>query len=143
LLAVWRLLSILVLVAVALAGCGDDEGGGGDNGKPGSAGAFVECFELDGFDAARPKPREESLLAFQARRKGYDVEPVNVVQAGSITPHAFLVFFASDAKAKEAMDELDATAYGPERPQVRGPVVIGYGDVQNRAAVEPAIAKCL
>ena len=133
-------LAILALVALP-AGCGGDEGGGG--GDSPTAASFVDCFELAGFEAKRPAPREESVLAFQAKQRGYDVEPVNVSKSGMLSPHAFLVFFESEEKAKEAMEELNATSFGSVPPQQRGPAVIGYGDEENRAAVEPAIRKCL
>ena len=133
----------LAALALALAllaiGCGGDEGG--DDG-PATASQFVDCFDLAGFEAVRPKPREESVLAFQAKRKGYEVEPVNVTKAGMLTPHAFLVFFESPAKAKEAMEELGASSLGSVPPQQRGAAVIGYGDDENRRAVEPAIGEC-
>ena len=133
-----RLAAIAVL-GLALAGCGDD-GGGGD--APTAAG-FVDCFELSGFAAAEPKPREESVLAFQARQKGYDVEAVNVSKKGMLSSHAFMVFFASADDARKAMKELNAIAFGDVPPQQLGPAVVGYGDEENRAAVEPAIRKCL
>jgi hypothetical protein len=134
-------LTTTALLALALAGCGG-EGGGGD-GDPPTASGFVDCFDLAGYDAARPKPREESVLAFQAKRKGYDVEAVNVSKQGMLTPHAFMVFFKTEDEARNAMEELNATAFGDVPPQQVGPAVIGYGDAENRAAVEPAIRKCL
>ena len=127
-----------LLAVVALAGCG---GGSGDDGP--TAGSFIECFDRAGFTAAKPKPREESILAFQARREGYDVGAVSVSKSGMLTPHAFLVFFESEDEARRAMDELNATSFGEVPPQQRGPAVIGYGDAENRAAVGPAIGKCL
>jgi hypothetical protein len=141
----WPRLATIGLLALALAGCGgDDDGeGGGGGGKAPTAASFLDCFELAGFEAAKPKPREESILAFQAEQKGYAVEAVNVSKAGMITPHAFMVFFASADKAKEAMKELDANSLGEVPPQQLGPAVIGYGDQENRAAVEPAIRECL
>jgi hypothetical protein len=139
-----RLLCTLALIAVAAvaAGCGSDDGGGGGDSGP-SAASFVDCFELAGFEAVKPKPREESVLAFQAKREGYALEPVNVSKKGMLTPHAFLVFFASEDEAKEAMEKLNATSFGDVAPQQRGPVVIGYGDAQNRREVERAINGCL
>ncbi|MDQ3937034.1 MAG: hypothetical protein M3340_20655 [Actinomycetota bacterium] len=137
---------LLALIALLAAGCGDDGdggNGGGGGGNPVTAASFLECFDLAGFEAVKPKPREESILAFQAKREGYEVEPVNVSKKGMLTPHAFLVFFESEAKAKEAMEKLKATSYGEVPPQQTGPAVIGYGDAENRAAVEPAIGKCL
>jgi hypothetical protein len=135
---------ILATTVLLAAGCGGgDDNGGGDSGKPVTAAGFVECFDLAGFEAARPKPREESVLAFQAKQEGYSVEPVNVSKKGMLTPHAFLVFFESETKAREAMEELKATSYGDVPPQQTGPAVIGYGDTEHRAAVAPAIEECL
>ncbi|HEX8052720.1 MAG TPA: hypothetical protein VF517_06985 [Thermoleophilaceae bacterium] len=139
----WTRLAALVLAALALASCGGNGGGGNGGGGTPTATSFIDCFDLAGFEAMKPKPREESVLAFQAKSKGYAVEPVNVQKEGMLTPHAFLVFFASAAKAREAMKELNATAYGDVPPQQRGPAVIGYGDEEDRTAVEPAIAGCL
>ena len=129
----------IAVLALALAGCGD--GGGGED-APTAAG-FVDCFELAGFEAAKPKPREESILAFQAKRKGYEVEAVNVSKRGMLTPHAFMVFFESAEEARKAMEELNAQSFGEVPPQRLGPAVIGYGDEENRAAVERAIRGCL
>lgn len=120
-------------VTLALAGCGD---------APTAAG-LVDCFDLAGFEAAEPKPREESVLAFHARRKGYDVEPVKVSKSGMLTPYAFLVFFESSTKAREAMEELGATSFGEVPQQQRGPAVIGYGDKENRKGVQATIEDCL
>jgi len=136
-----RLLAI-ALLGLVLGACGGSDDGGGDPEGP-TAGGFVECFDLAGFEAVRPKPREESILAFQAKRDGYEVEPVNVSKKGILTPHAFLVFFASEDEAEKAMKELNATSFGEVPPQRLGPAVTGYGDDENRAAVEPAIRKCL
>ena len=133
-----RLVSIAVL-ALALAGCGDD--GAGEEAP--TAAAFADCFGLAGYEAAPPAPREESILAFLAAREGYDVEAVNVSKRGMLTPHAFLVFFESADEAERAMRELNATSLGEVPPQRVGPAVIGYGDEENRAAVEPAIRDCL
>ncbi len=130
--------ALLTIAVLALAGCGGD---GGEE-APTAAG-FVKCFDLAGFEAAKPAPREESVLAFTARREGYDVEPVNVSKRGMLTPHAFLVFFDSADEAEKAMKELNATAFGEVPPQRIGPAVIGYGDAENRAAVGSAIRKCL
>jgi hypothetical protein len=131
----------IAVVVLALPGCGD-EGGAREDDAPTAAG-FADCFDLPGFEAAKPKPREESVLAFQARREGYDVEAVNVSKRGMLTPHAFLVFFESAEQAERAMEDLNATSFGEVPPQRLGPAVIGYGDGENRAAVEPAIRKCL
>jgi hypothetical protein len=138
----WARVATIALLALAPAGCGggDDDGGGGE--AP-TATSFVGCFDLADFEAAKPKPREESVLAFRAKQKGYDVEAVNASKEGTIAPHAFMVFFASADEAKKAMDELNANALGEVPPQQRGPVVIGYCDEENRAAVEPAIEDCL
>ena len=137
----WRRLLVLPLVLLAPAACGDDEGGGGENAV--TASGFIQCFAKPGFEAVKPKPREESVLAFQAKSKGYEVEPVNVQEAGALTPHAFIVFFESGEKATEAMEELDASSIGSVPPQRLGPAVIGYGDEENRKAVEPAIRECI
>lgn len=140
----WRRVPTIALVALALAGCGDDEGGGdGGEEKQATASSFIECFEKPGFEAVKPKPREESVLAYQAKSNGYEVEPVNVQEPGALVPHAFIVFFASPEKATEAMKELEANALGSVPPQRLGPAVIGYGDEENRAAVEPAIKECV
>ena len=138
-----RLLVVPILL-LALAGCGGD-GGGSDGGEERTAGAsgFIECFDKPGFEAVRPKPREESVLAYQAKSEGYKVEPVNVQQKGQLTPHAFIVFFESAEKATEAMKALNANSLGSVPPQRLGPAVIGYGDEENRAAVEPAIKRCI
>lgn len=134
---------LLALAAAALLalGCGGDDEPAEQ--KPATAATFVECFEKAGYEAKRPAPREESVLAFQARQNGYKVEPVNVTERGMLTPAAFLVFFESSEKAKEAMKELKATSYGEVPPAVRGPAVIGYGDRENRAAVGPPIDACI
>ena len=138
----------LPLLLLALTGCGggdDDDKGGSEPSKPGgtTAAAFIDCFDKPGFEAVRPKPREESVLAYQAKSKGYAVEPVNVVQKGQLTPHAFIVFFESADKATEAMKALKANSLGSVPPQQLGPAVIGYGDEENKAAVEPAIKQCV
>jgi hypothetical protein len=142
----WKWLTMLVAVlamGLIAAGCGDDEEKGGGEPRAVTAASFVECFDKPGFEAKKPAPREESVLAFQAKSKGYGVEPVNVSETGMLTPAAFLVFFESPEKAKEAMDELDATSYGEVPPATLGPAVIGYGDTEDRAAVEPAIRACV
>jgi hypothetical protein len=141
------LLTTIALLTLALAGCGDDGGGGGGGGGGGEqappAAEFIECFDLAGFEAVEPKPREESVLAFQAKQEGYDVQAVNVSNKGVLSPHAFMVFFKSADEARKAMDELNATSFGVVPPQRIGSVVLGYGDAENRTAVEPAIKKCL
>jgi hypothetical protein len=137
----WTRLVTSALAVLALGGCGDEEGGG--DAEPVTAASFVDCFEKPGFQAVRPKPREESVLAFQAKSKGYEVEPVNVQEAGALVPHAFIVFFESGEKATEATEELRANSLGPVPPQRLGPAVIGYGDEENRAAVEAAIRRCI
>ena len=133
-------LAALVLLA---PGCGDDEDPARDRPKEATPASFLGCFEKTGYEAKRPAPREESVLAFQAKRNGYRVEPVNVSERGMLTPAAFLVFFESPAKAREGMKELGATSYGEVPPAVLGPAVVGYGDDETRAAVEPAITACL
>jgi hypothetical protein len=136
-----RLLALL-FAAIAAGGCGGDDEPA--ERTPVTAATFVECFDKSGFEAKRPAPREESVLAFQARRNGYKVEPVNVTERGMpLSPAAFIVFFESPAKAAEAMEELKAISYGEVPPAVRGPAVIGYGDRENRRAVEPAIDACI
>ena len=150
--------SILALALTALfaAGCGDDEGGGGSYDTPKqetraeqpetggtTAAAFIECFDKPGFEASKPKPREESVLAYQAKSSGYKVEPVNVTEKGKLSPAAFIVFFESPAKAAAAMKDLDAMSYGEVAPVTRGPAVIGYGDKENQAAVDPALKACI
>lgn len=138
-----RLLAI-GLAALAAAGCGGDEKEEPAERTPATAAGFVECFDKAGFEAKRPAPREESILAFQARREGYKVEPVNVIEGKmSLSPAAFIVFFESPVKASEAMEKLKAMSYGEVPPVVRGPAVIGYGDEENRRAVEPAIDACI
>ena len=135
----------LLLAIVAAAGCGGDDGGAGEEPKrpPATASAFTGCFKKAGYEAKRPAPREESVLAFQARREGFKVDPVNVGEPGSFSPAAFLVFFESPEKAAQAMEELKAKSYGEVPPVTRGPAVIGYGDRESRAAVEPAINACI
>ena len=132
----------LALAALLATGCGEkDNDSGGD--KATTAASFVECFDKTAFEAKRPKPREESVLAYQAKSNGYKVEPVNVVEKDMLSPAAFIVFFDSPEKAAAAMKELDAMSYGEVPPVTRGPAVIGYGDKENRAAVEPAINACV
>jgi hypothetical protein len=134
---------IALAAAAALAlGCGEKDEPAAER-EPVTAATFVECFEKPGYEAKRPKPREESVLAFQARRSGYRVEPVNVTERGMLTPAAFLVFFTGPEEAKRAMEELKAMSYGEVPPVTRGPAVIGYGDRENRAAVEPAVNACV
>jgi hypothetical protein len=137
-------IAILAVAALAAAGCGEkDEADPEAKAKPATAAGFVDCFSKPGFEAKAPKAREESVLAFQARSSGYQVEPVNVSEADMITPAAFLVFFESPEKAAEAMKELGAKSFGEVPPVVRGPAVIGFGDKEDRAAVEPAINACI
>ena len=135
------------VAALLAAGCGEKEENVSATAPqqakaPGAAG-FVECFRKPGFEAKRPAPRQESVLAFQAKAEGYKVEPVNVSERGGVTPAAFIVFFESPEKAREAMEKLDAKSYGEVPPVTRGPAVIGYGDKENRAAVEPAVNACI
>jgi hypothetical protein len=96
-----------------------------------------------GLRGREAKPREESVLAYQAKSNGYRVEPVNVREDGALVPHAFIVFFENGERATEAVDELRANALGSVPPQRIGAAVIGYGDEENRAAVEPAVRSCI
>lgn len=133
----------LALAALVAGGCGgDDSGGGQPERKPVTAASFVGCFDRAGYTAKKPPPREESVLAFQAKQKGYRVDPVNVTGAEELVPAAFLVFFESPEKAAEAIKELKATSLGGVGIVTRGPVVIGYTDEEERALVEPAINRC-
>ena len=136
------LLPVVAAAALLAAGCSGDANTA-DGGETPSAGSFVGCFDLAGFEAKVPPPREESILAFQAKRSGYEVEPVNVSKNGMLTPHAFLVFFESEERAKQAIADLKATSLGEVPPQQRKNVVIGYGDEENRRTVEPAINRCV
>jgi hypothetical protein len=140
-----RYLLALALVAAIAAGCGDDDSGGGEEPRrdPATAASFIDCFDKPGYEAKKPPAREESVLAYQAKSSGYRVDPVNVTERGQLTPAAFLVFFESAEKAAAAMKELKATSYGEVPPATLGPAVIGYGDKENRAAVEPAIKACI
>lgn len=142
-----RLLLALALVAALAAGCGDDDSGPGGGEEPkrdtATAASFVDCFERPGYSAKRPPPREESVLAFQAKQKGFKVEPVNVTGAEKLVPAAFLVFFESGEKAAEAVKELKATSLGGMGVVTRGPAVIGYTDEEERAEVEPAVNACV
>ena len=141
--------TIVALIALLLAGCGDDGDGKGQS-KPeqttrdpaANALAFIECFDLPGYEAKRPKPREESLFAFTAKRKGFRVAAVNVTKKGSISTSAFLAVFESQATARRAMDELATTAVGDVKPQQKGPAVIGYLGPDDLKAVGPAIGEC-
>lgn len=134
---------VLALLATVVLGAGCGDGDDEPERPPVTAPGFLECFDKAGYEAKKPAAREESVLAFQARREGYRIEPVNVSERGMLTPAAFLVFFESGAKATEAMEELKATSYGEVPPVVRGPAAIGYGDRENRAALEPAIDACI
>src|SRR5688572_1095391 len=128
-----RFLLVLTLAVLLTAGCGDDDsgGGGGDKPKPepkatsATAASFIDCFDRSGYTAKRPPPREESVLAFQAKQKGFKVEPVNVTGAEKLVPAAFLVFFETGAKAAEAVKELKATSLGGMGVVTRGSAVIG------------------
>ena len=137
----------LTLAAIVAAGCGDDDSGGGGGEAPkkdaATAASFVECFEAEGYTAKPPPPREESVLAFQAKQEGYKVEPVNVTGAEKLVPAAFMVFFETGAKATEAVKELKATSLGGVAVVTRGPAVIGYTDEEERKQVEPAINRCV
>ena len=142
-----RFLLVLTLAALLAAGCGDDDSGG-DKPKPepkatsATAASFIDCFDRSGYTAKRPPPREESVLAFQAKQEGFKVEPVNVTGAEKLVPAAFLVFFESGAKAAEAVKDLKATSLGGMGVVTRGPAVIGYTDEEERAEVEPAVDRC-
>ena len=138
----------LLAAALLAAGCGGDDGGGGGaekepERKPATAESFLGCFEQSGYKARRPPPREESVLAFQAKQKGFKTEPVNVTGSGKLVPAAFIVFFDSAEKAGQAVRELKATALGGVGVVTRGPAVIGYTDAEERAAVEPAVNRCI
>jgi len=134
----------LALAALLTAGCGGDSGGGEPPKKDAvTAPAFLECFDRSGYEAKKPAPREESVLAFQAKQKGYRIEPVNVTGDDKLVPAAFLVFFESGEKAAEAIEELKATSFGGVPIATRGPAVIGYTDEEERALVEPAINGCI
>jgi hypothetical protein len=152
------LLCTALLSLVLVAGCGgDDDGGGGGGGaygggggqataKPGGdegAQAFIDCFKAPGYDAVRPKPREESLFALQAKNKGFANTPVNVTEPKAISAGAFLVFFEDEGKAKQALDEVGATSVGDVPPQQRGPAVIGYFSEDDKKRTESAINGCL
>jgi hypothetical protein len=134
---------------VLLAGCGGDDEGGGGGGAPEprtaveQATAFVDCFDQRGYRAVRPKPREESLFAFTAKRRGYAVAPVNVVKDGGLVASAFLAFFDSETKAKKAMDELATTSVGDVPPLQQGPAVVGYSDDEDKRAVEATLKRCV
>jgi hypothetical protein len=140
------LLSTSALVFVLLvAGCGGDDdgdgGGGGSTAKPGGsegAQAFIDCFKVSGYEAVKPGPREESLFAYSAKEKGYAVAPVNVRESGNtISASVFLVFFDSQEKAKEALEELGRTSIGDVPPQQRGAAVIGYFSEEDRSKTGP------
>ena len=142
-----RLLA-LALAALVAGGCGDDDSGGGGADEPkkkdaATATSFIGCFKAEGYTAKKPAPREESVLAFQAKQEGFKVEPVNVTGAEALVPAAFLVFFESPEKAAEAVKELKATSLGGMGVVTRGPAVIGYTDEEERRAVEPGVNACL
>jgi hypothetical protein len=132
----------LLVAALLAAGCGDDEQGEPER-RPVTAASFLDCFQRDGYAAERPGPRQESVLAFQAKQKGFRVEPVNVTGEQKLVPAAFLVFFESGAKAADAVKALEATSLGGQGVVTRGPAVVGYTDQEERAAVEPAVNRCL
>jgi hypothetical protein len=140
--------SSLLLLALIVASCGgDDDGGGGSTAKAGGpegAQAFIDCFKAPGYVAAKPKPMQESLFANTAKREGFPVTPVNVNESGNdISASAFLVFFESEDKAKQALDELGRTSIGDVPPQQRGPAVIGYFSEEDKGKTETAINGCL
>jgi hypothetical protein len=141
-----RLLA-LALAALVAGGCGDDDSGGGGADEPkkdaATATSFIDCFKAEGYTAKKPAPREESVLAFQAKQEGYKVEPVNVTGAEALVPAAFLVFFEGPEKAAEAVKELKATSLGGMGVVTRGAAVIGYTDEEERKAVEPGVNGCV
>ena len=144
-----RLLLVLTLAAVLAAGCGDDDSGGGDEPKPApkpsaaTAASFIKCFDKSGYSAKRPPPREESVLAYQAKQEGYKTEPVNVTGAQKLVTAAFIVFFENGDRAAAAVKELKATSLGGVGVVTRGPAVIGYTDEEERAEVEAAVNACI
>ena len=147
------------LAAALLAGCGGDgdEGGGSSGagaggsttqqaGKPGGAAAaqaFVKCFKARGYRAVEPKKGEESVFAFEAERKGFPNAPVNVTQGKGYVPAAFMIFFADEGKAREALDTVGRRTVGDIPPQQRGPAVVAYTDAEDKAKVEGAVNGCL
>lgn len=144
---------VAVLAAVllfALGGCGGDDGGSSD--KPATGGAaggqaaadkFTACFKQPGYEAAAPEPGEESLFALSAKKAGYNAIAVNVAKPGSVAADAFLVFFADEAEATKAFDELAVSNAGDTAPLRKGAAVVGYLDDNSKTAVQPAIDKCL
>ena len=142
-----RYLLAFALAALLAAGCGDDYSGDDGNDKPkkapATASSFIACFDTSGYTAKKPAPREESVLAFQAKQKGFKVEPVNVTGAQKLVPAAFLVFFETPEKAAEAVKALKATSLGGMGVVTRGPAVIGYTDEEERARVEPTVNRCI
>ena len=134
----------LVLTVAALAGCGGGDGGESKKALGGAAAAdaFIGCFKRPGYEAKRPKPREESLFALQANRRGFKNVPVNVAVPGSVAASAFLAFFESEERAKEAMKALAVTAVGDVPPSQRGSAVIGYLGQDDKRELEAEIARC-
>jgi hypothetical protein len=142
-----RPIGILALAAVlAVAGCG---GGSGDDGKdePGpaakAADSFQRCFKLTGYHAKRPAEGHESLFALESANDGYAVDPVNVGKSNTISPSAFLVFFESPDKAKEAMHKVGASSIDGVPPAQRGKAVIGYLTKVDKTATSSSIERCL
>jgi hypothetical protein len=140
------------MFVLLVAGCGGDDGGGGSGGgggseKPGGAEgaqAFIDCFKAPGYDAAKPKPMQESLFANTAKREGFPVTPVNVNESGNdISASVFLVFFETEDKATEALDKLGRTSLGDVPPQQRGAAVIGYFSEEDKGKTESAINGCI
>ena len=124
----------LACLALGGAGCGssDDDGGGGNagGGEPGgdqAAQAFITCFKAPGYTAAKPAAGQESLFALEAKRKGFPNTPVNV----------------TEAKAKQALDEIGRTTVGDIPPQQRGPAVLAYAFADDKAKTEKAVGGCL
>jgi hypothetical protein len=139
------------LVGLALAACGSDYGNGdggsgGGGGKPGGdagARAFIECFKAPGYKAVNPKAGQESLFALESERRGFPNTPVNVVQGQEVVASVFLVFFESEDKAKEALDEIGRTTVGDIPPQQRGPAVLAYTGEEDKRKTEKSVNACL
>ena len=140
----------LACTALVATGCGssdsDGDGDGGRGGEPSGdegAQAFISCFKAPGYEAAKPPAGQESLFALEAKRKGFANTPVNVVQGKEITAAVFVVFFESEDKAKQALDEIGRTTVGDVPPQQRGPTVLAYAFPDDKAKTEKAINACL
>ena len=157
-----RAAACLAALGLALvAGCGGGDGDGGAEGpiaggggggstrqaaQPGGAAAaqaFMGCFRVRGYRAVDPKKGEESFFAFEADRKGFPNAPVNVTRGKGYVPSAFMIFFADEGKAKEALDQVGRRTVGDIPPQQRGPAVIAYTDREERAEIESAVNGCV